>query len=625
MSSSSSWKPAPSTPFGDPATHKSIDPYLLWAAYTDFAVNGPVPERVGVLIERATKDAKHSRRRGSRFIDSLQSANALNEGSPYISASVSRNALPALAAAVDSGLLRRFELSLPRGALTDYLPVRATSSSLPSSVAGQTSLRGTSGACHVIGVVDDGCCLAHERLRSGCESHFAWVWDQGSSSNPSDPYWHSAPDLPYGVEMTRHSINAALKRAPAIGQAGEAQFYNLIGRPQWGVEGRTHGAGILHALAHSDARDAEEHHPLIFVQMPTSTVIDTSGASLGQRVVDGARYIIRRAQQLAHARRCSTWSATINLSLGSLAGPHDGSTITELALQSLCAQPNVDIIVAAGNAATWRTHARRTIRSAEPGAFHVMVPPDSARELYVEVWFPPGVADPASGAKLSIEVTSPDGVSSGRTALGHATTLNNSGEIAGGLMFVRHPAQSPDSPLAVLAFRPTSQSRGPAYGVWTVTVRTSNSRPVEVHGWIQRNDTIVPPRRAQRGWFVEDGTGYVEETMTLGSLGNGSGTIVAGAYRVVDRTAADYSGRGPTRRITGRRDVDYYGSSDFAAFQPGLPVPGFFSGTYARASGTSLAAPQVCAWVARGRPGADVVKIAAPTGPRPGISYAAPD
>lgn len=597
MPSELKWVNGGSTPLGGPGGNLPVDAYLLWAHYSSYAANGGPPDRVGILLEKREVGRHEANHPLFNFVESLSRANPLNGDSRFVSAVVDRVALPNLAQAIRFGVLRRFELALPRGPITDSLP--ATPVVAPDLQPETGQGKAIWHAEHVLGVVDDGCCLAHEQFRNAGHSRFIYVWDQ-SSTGPANSFWKSAVDLPYGTELTRGDVNRALEEAPALGQIGERRLYERIGRPQWGTEGRTHGAGVLHTIG--DRRDpGVATFPLVFVQLPTTTVADTSGGSLGRHVVDGARYIIRRAHQRSNEGGLSP-NVTINLSLGSLAGPHDGNTIAELALAEMCVDQTTNIVIAAGNGATWNTHAVREVSPTRSGVFYLMVPPGNAREVYVEFWFGDGQAS------YTIEVAAPEGLRSKALKPGEALKLVRGDQLLGSLIFVRSAAQSPGCSISLLSLRPTRGGDAPPYGVWTITVRSHGEASAEVHAWVQRNDVILPPRRAQRGHFLDDGSGYVRKEMTLGSIANGTGTVVAGAYRLSDRSVVDYSGKGPTRSAQGRRDVDAYGPSDIAPFQPGISVPGFYSGTEVRTSGTSIAAPRVARWVASGRPNEQVIK-----------------
>ncbi len=229
-------------------------------------------------------------------------------------------------------------------------------------------------------MIDDGCCLAHEAFRRGGVSRFVGVWDQDAHAPVDREYWHKSAAVPYGVELRMGAVNALFAKKPGIGEIAEGAIYEAIQRREWGMESRRHGAGVLHVLSEADAR-------MIFVQLPGESVADSSGGSLGVYLIDGLRYIVKQTEDLARSEQCEDWTTTVNVSLGSIAGPHDGTTIAESALAELAADRKVRIVLAAGNTAGKKVHGMRSIRRREPGRFHVMVPPDNPRESFVELWF----------------------------------------------------------------------------------------------------------------------------------------------------------------------------------------------------------------------------------------------
>ena len=74
--------------------------------------------------------------------------------------------------------------------------------------------------------------------------------------------------------------------------------------------------------------------------------------------------------------------------------------------------------------------------------------------------------------------------------------------------------------------------------------------------------------------------------------------VAAGALVRASRAVAAYSAQGPCRGAAGRVVDLQFAPGDRSASQPGLAVPGFFSGQTATIRGTSAAAPQVARRIA---------------------------
>ena len=115
------------------------------------------------------------------------------------------------------------------------------------------------------------------------------------------------------------------------------------------------------------------------------------------QVLDGARYIVARsglapaaAGQAVALVQGEAPSATLCLSLGGTAGPHDGSSMVEQALDELALLRGVDVVVAAGNLPARRSadparwlHAQRSVKRGTAGRFLVHVSAANARHAFV--------------------------------------------------------------------------------------------------------------------------------------------------------------------------------------------------------------------------------------------------
>ena len=610
---------------------RRADPYLVWAEITDYAgftkegrlgttpvllefaqACGSTPPSLRTLADRT--DA------GQALPVDLTTALKYAPWSRFQTAHVSIDNMAPLVRLVEAGCLVRFQLGLARG--TPVKPVL-------ESLAHPTTT--TDGPLRTLGIIDDGCCFAHEAFRSASqESRLLFVWDQSPGSALSDP-WKRYRGLTYGAELDRIDLTALLRQHPELGTDSERALYASIGRPAWGKAGRTHGAGVMHLMA--GVRNAPERRPegqpqaadmpVIFVQLPDDTVADSSGGSLGVYVIDGARYIVERTRRTSQNSNQADWWATINVSLGSIAGPHDGTTITEQALEELTRSngKRVRIVVAAGNTANRQTHGQRTITPHRPGMFLVMAAPECERETYVEVWLPEldTVGRTIDASAFSIRVGTPQGGPTTTVMVGQVAALFDGRMLQAGVVFARHVAQGMHGTMVLLAIRPavpkceTAGSTGPS-GIWSIEVSCRHRTAVEVHAWVERNETIIGPKRPQQSRFIHDNqfnceNTYISKQYTLSSLANGIGVTVAGAYRVSDERVTAYSANGPTLNGRHRPSPDTYGPSDRSPSLKGVRMPGFFSGTRSTLSGTSAAAPRVARWIAEGEPVRDELPL----------------
>lgn len=531
-----------------------------------------------------------------------------------------------LLAAVADDVLLRFQLGAPcrlhqRGVQRKALPAPA------SAYPDRRRL-------HTLGLIDDGCCLAHQDFRTTdargqAQSRLLALWDQdpAATASPSGP-WHryargrAGKPVGYGAELLAEEINPvlALSHQRGQGQLAEQQVYQRLERAHWGTPDHTHGARVMHLLAGPlpvELRPAgtpqpqtegppsqADQLPVIFVQLPAQTVSDTSGDSLGMHVVDGARYIAQHTARRAGPRRL--WHTTINISVGSIAGPHDGSSMADLALAELAAAANVDVVVAAGNTADRQgVHAMRTISAGKPGKFLVRVPPETERDSFVEFWLP---TDQVGTDGFSVQVQPPSALGSPPSAplkVGAMTALSGPKGVIAAAVLPRQVAQGLHGTMLLLAITPTANQDGqrtlsPA-GIWTVEISLASKADATVHAWVERDDVIIGERRPQRARFVQDsadtdGPSYITDTHTLASLAHAKGIAVAGATVLSSGAMARYSGQGPQRTdaIGAIPNLpNWFAPSERSPTLRGLAVPGFYSGSRDVINGTSAAAPQV--------------------------------
>lgn len=555
-----------------------------------------------------------------------------NKASRYIATRVHVDRLPDLLKSLKKGDVVRFQLGLPRESTV----------STNSTVAWATPAKVAT--LHFVGVVDDGLPFLHPDINPNGENVF-FVWDQtgfesrigGLKSNGVAPvnmaYGSEFVGLPNG--RTKAPIKTAIDTAITTHPARyDREAYRLLGyQMQSGI--RMHGVGVLHAAAGVGARRPlinggaklaavpKDKLPVIAVQFPRTAANDTSGGWLGFHVLDGIRYIIDRAAAVAKQTEAK-WDVVINVSFGGSAGPHDGTSMVELAIDELCTayNDNVAVILGAGNTHGRRMHALNEVTKSKPGSFTVNVPPDKGSDTYVEFWLPTSLQGQLDLVEL--EIVSPSGdkhvLKAGNAAIWCPSQAKvGYGNTTAAAIFARRVAQGLNGTMVLLAVRPTAASRlrprGSA-GEWRVTVllgkKVSGKHPV--HAWIERDDRLSGAKRTQQAKFVVDRTGSVPDVSlpirnpermdkyTFNSLANGKMTFVAGALNASSRLSGAtgglnvdvprYSSAGPTISAS-RIGPDISAVTDASISSPGLILSGTFAGQTTRMSGTSIAAPRL--------------------------------
>jgi hypothetical protein len=586
-----SWRRLKAHPsVGDPSAANPIDPYLLWALHTSL-IGTPEYTKLPYMVELAPDATDASHQAALRAV--LQEGLPASYETSFRTGFVSLGKLPELVKLTKQGAVRRFQLAAPRGGT-------------PSDGEGAALLRSSTRArragrsVDTLGVIDDGCCPAHRYFHQAGRTRFLSIWDQGSTEEPSLPWTRSAP-VRYGEELVSSAIEEQL-----AGAKDEVSFYECgIRRPKWMRDDHSHGSKVLHLLAgRGGAPDTvaatvrsttpSSTLPIVFVQMPEATVADASGGSLGFYVLDGMRYIVQRTRD--QADKNGEWRTTINVSVGSIAGPHDGTTMAEQAIDELIdhfGRERVNVVMAAGNTARRDIHARATLTSKHPAAvFSVMSPPAQAEESYVEFW----VDEPALD-HVVFDVRPPGAAVGKSLRFGQAGAwADEKGRVVAAVVAARKVAQGLRGSMVLLALRRTLESGDHAhapYGRWAVTV--TSSVETTVHAWVERNEAIIGRRWGQRTQFVrgaDDGTPHatIDDSVTLSSIAHGRHVTVVGGYTRETGAQAKDGAKGPVRGRDATKP-DVLAPSSESVWLSGLRVSGPLSGSVSRMGGSSAAAP----------------------------------
>jgi hypothetical protein len=572
----------------------AIDPYLAWADLR--APKGPglaPPTPIPLVIERAKASAPI--------------------GAPrYATELVTLGGLLRRLNDVRRGKLVRLQLGLRR-------PVFFSSVPPPALPAGPQKMIDR---VQILGVIDDGCPFAHPDLLGAPAVPFSgiqYLWDQNpaTAESPRHLPWTRPSALRYGAQLDRTAIDAEIAAAARIygrtRAAEEAVYVRLGYRSLRAGQGTRHGVGVLHAacgsLCLNTRREQPADAPIVFVQFPSAAVPDASGGWLGFHALDAIDYVIDRADAIRRAvSACTPFDLKIVLSYGGTAGPHDGDSMLERAIEERLARVRrcgdaIDVLLAAGNNYGKRIHGSRALTRQAPRApFLVHVPPDKESETFVEFWLP----ESRYLRDVRFIVTPPVGPPSRPLRAKEGLKWGAAGQPPTAMaMFPWRVAQGGNGAMCLLAIAPTRLSTAGAApaGRWTVEVMCPALVPghdLRVHAWVERDDLLTGLRRGQQARFDDDGTGYVPDgrdplrrsvdAYTLNSIGHTSRCRIVGGYRLSDGDVPEYSSAGPSRD-GGRASPDYSAPCDRGTAVRGLLTGGAFSGTTRASAGTSIAAP----------------------------------
>jgi subtilisin family serine protease len=473
----------------------------------------------------------------------------------------------------------------------------------------------------VIGVIDDGIAFANERFRtSEITTRIEHFWSQdGRPEVPPAGYFT-------GWELDQAAINIHLAAAAGGGFVDEDHVYRATHHVDFARGGHqpvalrlAHGTHVMDLAAGRFPADAAARLPIIAVQLPVATTADTSGATLGSWVLEAMRYILENA-----GRR----SVVVNLSYGLIAGPHDGSSILEQALEELVTQREANpatrnsplrIVLPSGNSRQARCHAQFALNEGDRRALSWRILPDDRTPSFMEMWLPH-----VAGARVRIHVTTP----SGETATirpGEEWVWRSGIDVLAKVLYLNTIVPGRNRPMIFFAVAPTAtnttgRETAPA-GTWRIRVANKGPR-IDVDAWIQRDDTPYGyPRRGRQSRFedpdyvrydyagrvVDDSVhpaSYVKRDGTMNAIATGRQPIVVGAFRCNDGHTLEYSAGGqlvnsPNRGAPSNHGPDVMAVGDDSDAYKGVLASGTRSRTTVAMNGTSVAAPQVTRLVAQ--------------------------
>ncbi len=496
--------------------------------------------------------------------------------------------------------------------------------SVPASNATSLPLGGThyDGTGVVVGIVDHGFDLLHAGLRRGDgRTRIAALWDQTAETGSSP----GLPDGAPGVVHTRGEIDGLISSWPSPEDDDETLPIDDLRNPKhWArrlrdradhgthVTGIAGGNGANPAGPAAGCRAADTYvgmapnADLVLVNAATSSSHPSHDPSSDITLVYACNWIFTREPD--DERR----PAVVNLSLGSAAGPHDGSSVVERALDALLvtpetpnapavAQPGRAIVKSAGNRAQLEGRARAIVHGdglpeeilfhmrpdAEPGlTHHLEVWYDGLEALTTKVVYQGRLGD--SGQE-SEEVAPASAESWALTVNGRTSTIEISEQEVGvnGSRQISVAIRPP--PTATVSHRPPP-------GIWKLSLTNPSSSGVTVDAWIHhpQDGLSFIAVHEQSTTITHPGTAH--EIITVGSYAP-PGAISPGS---IEHLAAS-SSRGPDRLGRQKPELVAPGvgiTSAVSGERRRTLCCSWYEGAYRSKSGTSMAAPHVTGAVA---------------------------
>ncbi|MDR7148652.1 hypothetical protein J2W49_000580 [Hydrogenophaga palleronii] len=652
------WQPLPKgvftgTNWSQPGATAGEDPYLIWAESDHFAGyrlgHGHKPPKWVPIVIELTAQASVQ--------DLVDASSTRWLQIPKVYVEVNLPTLRYCTARVRSAffkhlrhnahlrsLIQRYELGLPVGHHTHAIKNPCSKDGL-THLTQEAPSPGDRLTGKVLGVIDGGLAVANATFRrkqgtGATRVQYFWRQDNyyggpwpgqathGHREVPLDPE-RAGPipdDMGYGHELTGAAIDEAIAQFTHNGQLDEEALYAYLqmwdlSRPvNHGTHVTSLAAGAVLPL--NPQHDEASRVNLVAVQLDWSNVLDTSGGAMNVSVLDGLMFILARCADSAQV--------VVNISWGTLAGPHDGSSILEAAMDQLIELRNgqLKIAVPAGNAYQSRTHANATLQPGQSLPLNWRVQPDDHTESFLELW----LQDGAEGVEIAV---TPPGytqalpvVRMGQSGLwmGEAHSQGSGAEPVCALIFPTSSALGTQGTCALLALAPTFSHRASVttapFGRWQVTLTNHGENAVTLDAYIERDDVALGQNTGAKQPYFEDAlydtSGNLEAWVdhpgnptpirrsgTFNSLSTGQRTVsVGGTRREADPTSpvgpfALYSPQKPDpdagrpQRPGVKKVPDTLKPSDDNSALWGVLGTGSLSGSVVRLAGTSSSSPQL--------------------------------
>ena len=465
---------------------------------------------------------------------------------------------------------------------------------------------GAGGRGAIIGLVDSGIDYRHPDFREDDtgRSRVLWLWDQ--AANGSGPGRIGDSEFLVGVECTRDQLSALACNARDTDGHG------------------THVAGIAAGDGSGARRGVPSFDFAGVAPAADLIVVATDFSFVG--IVEAVDYIFRRAEQLGRP-------AVVNLSLGGMLGPHDGSEAPAVAIDALVGPGRV-VVASVGNEGDNRNggqfgvfarlHAEATVPAGGNGVLRFELSPylahsGAGNDLFLVQAFH------SAADTFDVHIDRPNGT---RVTLLASQATTTSLE-AGGTAILYHGSMRGDSILGT----------GLELGTFSPT-SASHTTSLYLGEWI--NGGTAPSSGSWRITFANrrgTGSGLVDAYVAFNSLRGVASFVEGGSNRRLVGTPADgrrvisvgaYSTRDSWPSVDGRRyavgEADSVARGDVLLFsspgptrdgrlKPEITAPGRAMSTLSRDApvpvelvhpdsahalleGTSMAAPHVTGTVA---------------------------
>ena len=485
----------------------------------------------------------------------------------------------------------------------------------------------------MVGIIDDGIGFLNRRFRfDDLHTRFRAVWLMGENQAIN----LVVPALGNGVFTGRIFERADIDALLASGR-DESDIYHQLNDQMLPPSGHKstnravgHGTHLLDLAAGSDPAsipaDPIAATELLAVQLPSRAIEDTSGRRSDHLIVQALRWIISRAGH-AVADPSNTSAPVpliVNLSLGSLAGPKDHTAFLanwlDYEIRRFSNQPGnpkMRITAAYGNAYRDKLVADFTLGGNKSVEFDWCILPDDRTPSFMELRASSGRGGDVEFAVLPAPGM-PDHQFSAFPLFGQKWQCKVGGKV---VATVSRQIDSRD--MLLFTVWPTVSDYGGTCaqpGFWRLKLTNTSASAIQISARVQRDDTPAGYRNAGRqSWLNHpEASAWDGETKDYSAPATGcpiarQGTEVAysgilgSAVTFVAAARPDPAVEDGTRpspysaaSADAAHDPDVMALADEGAALTGIRASGIVTGSTARLSGTSVAAPKMLRQILNG-------------------------
>lgn len=309
----------------------------------------------------------------------------------------------------------------------------------------------------IVCIIDTGIDWDHYDFRNPSDptkSRIIDIWDQTLSATGSEI---PPTGFSYGVEYSNTEINDELNGTPA----GFVRESDINGHG-------THVAGTT-------AGNGSSLNPSKYIGMaPEADILVVkagNGSFSSSNIIDALTYAQQKATLLGKP-------IVVNMSLGSDAGPHDGTDSKSVAINNFSGTGRV-VVVSAGNSGSSNIHISGTISNGGSANITLTIPSYTAisgsnnDNCGMDFWF-------SNNGNVTVSVTTPNSYTQSQVPGGDATTHTNDGS-----MYLYNYIDAGNNDREIEAYFYDGFSIKPPYpGTWTITLTNNSGASINYHGWL---------------------------------------------------------------------------------------------------------------------------------------------